>query len=66
LKKKEKLNKKWNDLYSMQKIQEDLMNDRISIIKYNYALDKETQNLDSQYGFIEIKGEHLNICNIKV
>jgi hypothetical protein len=40
LKKKCKLDKKWNDLYSIQKIQEDLTNDRIKIVKYNYALEK--------------------------
>jgi hypothetical protein len=64
LKKKKKLDKKWNDLYSLQKVQEDLTNDRIKIVKYNYALEKETQNFDSQFGFIEIKGDYMKLFNI--
>ena len=53
-KKKEKLDNKWNDLYAIQKIQEDLNSHRIKVEKYNYSLSKETQNFGSQKGFLEI------------
>ena len=63
-----KLDRKWNDIYGIQKIQEELVNNKIKIIKYNYSLDKKVQNFDNQEAFLQFtpSGEDMIIVNMKI
>ena len=63
-----KLDRKWNDIYGIQKIQEELVNNKIKIIKYNYSLDKKVQNFDNQDAFLQFtpSGEDMIISNMKI
>ena len=62
------LDKYWSNQKLLVKLQQDLQMKPISCIKYNYSLERDVQDFDSQEAQIKISmdGEELEIHNMKI